>query len=637
MKKTPRRRAADGTHHWSEQALQVLNTIAASSLDALIAIDGEGRILEFGPTAETLFGYTREEVMGLPVSEVVIPPQMRQAHTDGMANYHATGEGPVLNNRVEVPAIRRGGEEFEAELTVVPLELDAQRLFVAFVRDISEQKRHQQELEDAREQAELASDAKSRFLSHMSHEIRSPLNAVLASVELLGDTRLDPEQRRFVDTASTSGRALLGLINHILDFSRIEAGQQDIRIEPVEPFAVVSDTLEALRTRAAEQEDLLVASVDADVPAVIECDRGILRQVLTNLVDNAVKFTSQGVVGVDMSVIDDAATGTGGRWLRIQVMDSGIGIPQEKLASLFQEFTQLDETHATRYDGTGLGLAIVQRLVGLVGGRIRASSQVGEGSRFVIELPAGDGARGSLEFVNPGRVLVVTSQSLLGELLTRQVRACGGEVQVCGIGQLDAVADQPFDAAWVDGYGVFTQGTPLPAVLEGFAAGGNIRWLAAVPVLPGLEAGAPAPGEMPAEPHAERDAALRGLRVLLVEDSLANQLVATAMLEKAGVEVTVAGDGGEGVARARELCPDLVLMDLRMPEVDGITATRQIRGLEGAVSDVPILALTANAERSEIQRCLEAGMNDYLTKPIDGELLLRKVARWSPHESARGD
>ncbi len=635
MKNFRKRRATDKAHVWSERALGVLNTIARSSLDALIAIDGDGNIIEFGPTAETLFGYARDEVMGVPVAEVIIPERLRQAHNDGMKHYHATGEGPVLNNRVEVVAVRRDGDEFEVELTVVPLELDDQKLFMAFVRDISERKRHEKELEEAREKAELASEAKSRFLSHMSHEIRSPLNAVLASVELLGDTGLDREQRRFVDTASTSGRALLGLINHILDFSRIEAGQHDIRLEPVNLYSVVTDTLEALRARAQEQEDLLVASIDPEVPATIETDRGVLRQVLTNLVDNAVKFTSQGVVGVVVSVADGDPGA--GRWLRIEVADSGIGIPQEKVESLFQEFTQLDETHATRYDGTGLGLAIVQRLVGLVGGRIRASSEVGKGSRFVIELPATGAAARGLQLDNPGKVLVVTSQPLLAEVVSRQIRACGGEARTCGIEDLDGNGGADLDAAWVDGYGVFTQGAPLPAALERFAAGGTIRWLAAAPVLPRLIANAGVEEADTADPCADRDAALCGLRVLLVEDSLANQLVATAMLEKAGVEVTVAKDGGEGVALALELAPDLVLMDLRMPEVDGITATRRIRELDAPVARVPIVALTANAERSEIQRCLESGMNDYLTKPIDSDQLLKKVARWSPLAPAAGD
>ncbi len=632
----------DRRRGYTSQALTILSTIARSSLDALIAIDGKGAILEFGPTAETMYGYRRDEVLGRPVHEVVIPERLRDAHRQGMKNYHATGEGPVLNNRVEVPSVRRDGSEFDAELTVVPFELDGRQLFLAFVRDISERKRHEAEINAARELAEQASEAKSRFLAHMSHEIRSPLNAVLAAVELLEGTTLDPEQVRFARTAGNSGRVLLGLINHILDFSRIEAGQQELRAEPVELRRLVAETLEIARPRAQGRGNLLLAAADSDVPVRVRGDAGVLRQVLVNLVDNANKFTENGVVGVRLSRAGGAED-----QLCIEVSDSGIGIPREKLENLFEEFVQADQTHATRFDGTGLGLAIVRRLCELMGGSVEVRSEEGRGSCFRVVLPVsgGEGARAV-----PGgvfRVLAVADEPLLKEMLAHQVRVAGGTLTVCDAGELDAYAGQAFDRVIADAALMDPRDA---AALERLRAAAGERppcWLLRTPdqhgtlPLPEQEValttlvlcpqlvGEPVDPAKPEAPANHDVRVLQGVRILLAEDSMANQLVATAILEKAGAEVHVANDGQEAVECVTRVEPTLILMDLRMPDKDGMAATREIRALGGRYAGLPILALTANAVGAEIQRCLDSGMNDYITKPIEGALLVAKVAEWA--------
>ncbi len=639
---------SDHRQTYSEAATNIMSTIARSSLDALITIDGEGNILEFGPSAETMYGYRREEVLGRPVAEIVIPERLRHAHNEGMRNYHATGEGPVLNTRVEVPSVRRNGCEFEAELTVVPLHLDGHELFMAFVRDISQQKQHEKELEEARALAEQANEAKSRFLAHMSHEIRSPLNAVLAAVELLADTPLDSEQQKFAETAGRSGSILLSLINHILDFSRIEANQQEVRYEPVDLRALLDSTLQVARAKAQANRNLLLACIDPDVPLRVETDAGMYRQMLTNLVDNAIKFTEDGVIGVTVSL-----SGKESEELRIEVADTGIGIPEDKLEHLFEEFIQADQTHATRYDGTGLGLAIVRRLAQLMDGDVQATSSPGVGSRFILKLPLRHPA-GTLES-RPQRdkVLAVLNDDLLGEMLEKHLQMLGSQVQVCRPAQLARLDGQHFDQVIVDARAVNPLEKEHADRLRSLAGTQPLRWLLRTAeqatVLTGAEAaismtnlalcsqltGHPASTDAPqgtpkntGKPEADRP--LAGTRLLLVEDSMANQLVATAILQKAGAEVHLANNGREALENIGAIKPHLVLMDLRMPEVDGITATGEIRRMAAPLCDVRILALTANAVQAEIERCLAAGMNDYITKPIEGAVLIRKVAEWVP-------
>lgn len=629
---------------YTEQALTILSTIARSSLDALIAIDGEGAILEFGPTAETMYGFQRDEVLGRPVHEIVIPERLRDAHRNGMKNYHATGEGPVLNTRVEVPSVRRDGSEFEAELTVVPSQLDGKQLFLAFVRDISERKKHEAEINAARELAEQASEAKSRFLAHMSHEIRSPLNAVLAAVELLEDSGLDDQQKQFARTAGNSGRVLLGLINHILDFSRIEAGQQELREEPVELRSLLAETLEIARPRAQSRGNLLLACADTGVPARILGDAGVLRQVLVNLVDNANKFTEDGIVSVRIAPED----GMQNR-LCIEVADTGIGIAPAKLENLFEEFVQADQSHATRFDGTGLGLAIVRKLVELMGGSVGVESQEGCGSRFTVKLPL-QGAEGSGPTSVAGfRALAVVRDPLLREMLGHQVDVMGGSLTTCDAMGLAMQAGQAFDQVIADSGTVDPSDTQVRSQLRAAASPGQAtRWLLRSPeqqadlepeeqkismttliLCPQLAGGAQEGSMVTDARETGNGELLQGVRILLAEDSMANQLVATAILEKAGAEVLVANDGQEAVDRVSSFDPVLILMDLRMPGKDGLAATREIRALGAHFATLPILALTANAVEKEIQRCLDSGMNDFITKPIEGALLVSKVAEWA--------
>ncbi len=624
----------------------IMAAIAAASLDALITIDDAGCILEFGPAAEQLFGYTRAEVMGRSVSEIVIPPHLRQAHESGMEKFNRTGEGPVLNNRVEVPAIRRDGSEFPAELTVVPLTVAGKQLFTAFVRDISERKRHEAELEAARAVAERASEAKSRFLAHMSHELRSPLNAVLGAINLMMDSPLAPEQQMFAQTARSSGQALLELINEVLDYSRIESGELTLRAEPVELSAIVNGLVSSAALGAAEKGLEVAQYIGPRVPHLVRGDPGRLRQVLANLVDNAIKYTQSGGVTVSVEVLDEPADRVR---LSFAVADTGIGIADEDQQRLFGEFSQVDESDSTAATGVGLGLAIVQRLVAAMGGRIELDSASGRGSCFRIELEL-DVIRGrhATEPLPARPAVVISGSAVLREAAARQLQSIGLTVTgAASIGELSAARLAEAVLIFAD---IGTDPEAIDALRRGLTAAevdpARVHLLLAVGAVPDMAGfGAPlfkplqpaallavacgtlrAQDAPPAAPAAAALQQRRG-RVLLVEDGPTNQLIAGAMLERAGFEVDIANNGHEAVEAAAAEDYAVILMDLRMPIMDGLEATRRIRQLPGAAAVVPIIALTANALSDDRSRCMAAGMSDFATKPIDREELVRKIEK----------
>ena len=646
-----RKRMERQVHH--NQAVN--SAIVAASLDSLITIDRDGLIVEFSPVAEQTFGYSRQEVLGQPISEVVIPPALRQGHAGGLKRYFATGEGPVLGQRIEISALRRNGETFPVELAVSPIEVDGEVLFTSFIRDISEQKAAENQLREAKRQAEVASEAKSRFLAHMSHEIRSPLNAVLGAVGLLMDTPLDDKQHLYAHTAETSGKALLGLINDVLDFSKIEAGQLELDHIKFNVRDLVAGVGEAVAYRAHDKEALeIVSTLGRGIPAQLMGDPGRLRQILLNLMDNAAKFTEHGavVLRVSMNEGDDDSSR-----LYFEVEDTGIGISEEARQHLFSEFSQVDNSDSTRYGGTGLGLAICRQLVELMGGRIGLQSQLGQGSRFWFEIPfeTADAELGEAVVESFDRhVLIVGFSPLTRQALCDQWRVLGCTTEVASSGRdgLECVRQrrgQPFDDILVDGNLADIEMDVMVQRLRGEDDSQLILVSNATPL----------DGDRQAEQRGfdrvifrplHLDALLRGIRepchdaqgqpcecdepvmggaditLLLAEDSPANQMVATALLRGAGYRVDVANNGREAVDAVRCGGYDLILMDMRMPEMDGIEATEIIRA-EVVGGDIPILAMSANALQSDIDRCLAAGMNDYVTKPVNKGNLLKAIQR----------
>ncbi len=651
--------------------------ILRAALDAIILIDDEGAILEFNPASERIFGISRVEALGRPLSATIIPAQYREAHERGLAHYRKTGEGPLLGKRIEITALRGDGAEFPVELAIAPVRReDGRTVFAGYLRDITERKETERALREAKEAAEAASQAKSEFLAMMSHELRTPLNGVIGMNALLLGTELTAEQRRYVWLAKSSGDALLSLISDILDFSKIEAGKLELEESDFDVRYALESVVATFASRAEAKGLELAASIHPRVPSRVRGDAGRLQQVFSNLIGNAVKFTERGQVvvrGTLESQSDEQVVA------RFTVDDTGIGIPRGRIERLFEPFTQADASTTRRYGGTGLGLVICKRIVELMGGKMGVESEEGHGSRFwfTVRLARQAGeepdAQAVLDNLRNTRVLVVddnaTCRSMLSEQLTAwelSHDAAPDAATALSLLRRAAARRQPYGMAVIDlelagkdGLSLAqairseesirktilvllipAERQPAPAALK--AAG--ITVTATKPVqqsrllecLSEAVAGSSAGGE-PA-PSAEerplwtrrspRRSGGRAPRILLAEDHEISREVAVRILSRAGHRCEVATNGREALEAARAAEFDLILMDCQMPEMDGFAVTREIRTAEAAESGrrrAHIVAFTANAIKGDREKCLEAGMDDYLTKPLNPERLLKVV------------
>ncbi len=673
-----RLRSAEDARDASEERFSAL---AQVSHDATVIMDGRGAIVFWNPAAERLLGWTSDEVLGRDLHDLIAPPELAARFRAMRDEFADSGSGELVGKTLENDARCKDGSTVAVEMSLAATRVGAGWHAIAVLRDVTERRRRQAELSlenrqlaaltgelaEQRERALAASRAKDDFLAHMSHELRTPLNGILGMTQLLLDTPLAGEQREYAALVHSSAENLLGILNDILDYSKMDSGRLALVDAPFEPQRLAEEVV-ALFTPYADEKGVDVAClVDPAVPRTLVGDTGRVRQLLLKLMSNAVKFTSRGEVVLSLGAAPrDGATAL----LTIEVRDTGIGIPPEKMATLFDEFTQGDSSNTRRYGGAGLGLAITRRLVAAMAGTIDVTSAPGAGSTFHCTIPlalapaAGDAPRP----LPAARALVVCERGASRRALATRLAAWGlvpTDVDPDGMvsaAQAAAAAGTPFALCVVDcgpradaarelalalrqsgGTGAprvivvesprFALGPPQPArgvdaVVARPARAASLHEAALAlltrPALPDT----PARGqELTAEGPGRR-------RVLVVEDQPVNQRVAAKMLERFECDVRLAPNGRVALELLGRERFDLVLMDCQMPEMDGLEATRRWRAIEGERGGhLPIVAMTAHAFESDRLQCESAGMDDFVSKPVAAHTLRAAIERWAPREA----
>ena len=632
-----------------ERQREYFESLVEISPVAVVVMDTDERVTGWNPAATELFGHTADEAMGRQIDELVFGDDVTDEGREITREALANGRAHRITRRR-----RKDGAPINVELMLVPLEVDGERVgFLGVYHDITE-------LQLAREEAEAATQAKSAFLATMSHEIRTPMNAVIGMTSLLLSTELTDEQRDFAEVVRSSGDALLHVIDDILDYSKIEAGKLELEKEPVDLRECVEGALDIVAPRAWEKALELGCLIAEDAPTGIVGDAGRLRQVLLNLLSNAVKFTEQGEVVVH---VDAEQTGKRSYRLEFAVRDTGIGVPPDRMDTLFDSFSQVDASTTRRYGGTGLGLAISKRLVELMGGTMRVESEQGKGSTFFIGLQVKSAdvpARtdpGVLPQLAGKRVLVVDDNATNREIVARHARVWGMDpvaVETPAEALARIEAGDAFDVAVLD---------MMMPEMDGLTLAREIRQQRDERVLPLVLL--TSLGRLPRDESsrffavqlakpvkasqlynallhalAEQRKELRGdatpdeakperssLRILLAEDNMVNQKVALRLLDQLGYRADVVSNGLEALDALERQQYDVVLMDVQMPELDGLGAARRISERWSDGERPRIIAMTANAMPEDREACFAAGMDDYLPKPIRPDELAEALSR----------
>ena len=667
--------------------------VANASTDAILAINRDGQIIDWNSYASESFGWAKRHALEMNVSDI-LPEQSADNLTtrQGQSRVRTSSGGTQTFDRFETTAVRKSGNAFPVEVTLVYLPKSGAYSLALIVRDITERKDYESTLVQAKDEFEALNErleialsqatdmaatandanlAKSQFLATMSHEIRTPMNGIIGMTSLLAYTELEDEQKEFVATIRESCDVLLTIINEILDFSKIEAGQLQLENQSFDLRRCVEGALDLLSRNAAEKA-VYLGYLFRDIPTTtIYSDETRLRQILVNLVGNAIKFTESGGVFVYVSGVEH---GVDEHEITITVVDSGIGIPDDKRELLFEPFSQVDPSTARKFGGTGLGLAICSRLSELMGGKIWVESEVGVGSRFSFSIRAKGLASVVPDYLDPNQsaltgrnVVVVEGNESSREILGHYCRLWGMNLIECpDFDSFEAYLDKSgkVDFLLIDNELMTSAGTDLVLKRREHRALNNLPFLVVSSGLVsndweqdrhcvGVLNRPVKPSRFYALVHSyfEADFAKKKsdsslwrfdeglgetnpLRVLLAEDNFVNQKVALGFLHKMGYVADLAGNGLEVLDAMGRQAYDVILMDIQMPEMGGLEATRRLIRNYSVEKRPWIVAMTAGATTEDQERCLEAGMDDFLSKPINAESF-QEVLRRSPRLGTR--
>ncbi|PWR00458.1 response regulator [Leucothrix pacifica] len=650
-----------------------MRAVVNSVQDVIVAIDQYGVITDVNSAVEKVFGYTVGELVGQNVN-ILMGDDHKHAHDGYLKAYIKTGEEHIIGMRRELCAVRKDGSQFPIELSVNDARVDDEILFTGIIRDITHRKENEKNIAEAHRAAVESANLKSEFLANMSHEIRTPMNGVIGMTEMLLDSKLSLEQRNLTRTVHESAESLLVIINDILDFSKIEAGKLTIKPHDFQLIHMLEAVIDLLAEEASRKQINLALFVDKDVPQVMVSDSGRLRQILINLLGNALKFTEQGYVILHLSSQDGL--------IRFDVKDSGSGIPEEAQKTLFDAFSQVDGSSTREHGGTGLGLAICHQLVDLLGGDLAVESQQGEGSNFYFSLPSGitakaaDSAHPYIQ-ANGLSVLMYSTDAVLNRYHERQMLDWDMKPKmVSTLNQcFSQVEAQPYDLIAIDADNLYYDPEhPLGALsliksirevstaqivlfgsmqsfmsLEAVSLGDNIHLMqkplkhTEIKLITGQE-----PEQVSTEPSGSSDTLDTEVAIipssptpvvapilfelLLAEDNKVNQMVATTMLKKLGYQVDVVNNGREALEALNEKPYDLIFMDCQMPVLDGYEATKEIRKFSSSnlLNTTPVIALTAHAMLNNDQKCFDAGMDDFLSKPVRVKEMKEILNKWLP-------
>lgn len=617
----------------------VMNLLMSTANDALIVTDEQDKIVLWNAKAEHIFGYTKEDVKVLRFHDIIVSPKDRALYYKGLPHFKKVGLGPAINCTREVTAYRKDGSAFTCEVSISSGRLDGRWHAFGVVRDITERKTAQNALVVAKTEADKANVAKSQFLATMSHEIRTPINGIIGMLHLCQQTELDEQQQDFIDKTEFSAKNLLTIINDILDFSKVEAGKMELEEAPFSLQTIKESVLSAVGIKAREKSLQLNFEIASQVPLDLIGDVNRLNQILLNLSSNAIKFTASGTVSIAITLLELTEKQCS---LQFSVTDTGIGIAESTIGYLFESFKQADNSTTRKFGGTGLGLAISQKLSELMGGKINVQSKLGQGSTFSVELSFGLNNHFILplptpsQFAQPLDIILIDDNEISVQCISEALIQMGARVTgfVDAQKALDTIKDQTPDLVLSDwkmpnicGISFFKKlgeqlsgSKPMMILMSAYDIKAQIDELDALSIdavikkpldLKRLKLIVEEGRSADRQPIID----IRGKTVLVAEDNPINRQVVEAILNSFGMNVETVENGEEAVEKLKDNQYDLILMDIQMPVMDGVEATKVIR--QQLKITTPIAALTANVMSDDINAYLSAGMNLHIAKPIN--------------------